>query len=145
MKIFPMLLHETATTWRIALDQRLKPLGLSQAKWRALLHLASADTPLTQTDLAQKLCLEKATIVGLIDRLAREGWVVRIEKEGDRRVRLIGLTEKAISIINQIRKTADQLSHEILSTIEPSALKICISTMEQIIKNAQDAQNKKDR
>ncbi|MEJ2380719.1 MAG: MarR family transcriptional regulator, partial [Gammaproteobacteria bacterium] len=38
--VFGMILAETALIWRTMLDQRLKPFGLSQAKWRVLLHLA---------------------------------------------------------------------------------------------------------
>ncbi|MBA3542847.1 MAG: MarR family transcriptional regulator, partial [Chthoniobacterales bacterium] len=34
------LLHDTARVWRHKLDQRLQPLGLSQAKWRTIAHLA---------------------------------------------------------------------------------------------------------
>ena len=36
------LLHGTARAWRQKLDERLKPMGLSQAKWRTLLHLSLA-------------------------------------------------------------------------------------------------------
>ena len=37
---FGLLLHGTARAWRQKLDQRLKPMGLSQAKWRTLMHLS---------------------------------------------------------------------------------------------------------
>ena len=33
---FGQLLHGTARAWRQKLDQRLKPMGLSQAKWRTM-------------------------------------------------------------------------------------------------------------
>ena len=41
-EIFGHLLHGTARAWRQKLDQRLKPMGLSQAKWRTLMHLSLA-------------------------------------------------------------------------------------------------------
>ena len=49
------LLGETARTWRLKLDARLKPMGLSQAKWRTLLHLSLADEVLTQAEIAARL------------------------------------------------------------------------------------------
>ena len=79
---FGALLHQTTAAWRGLLNKRLKPLGLTQAKWRALLHLSKAKRPMTQCELAASLELEPATIVGLIDRLAKEGWVERHAGEG---------------------------------------------------------------
>ena len=51
------LLHETARVWRHKLDRRLQPLGLSQAKWRTIAHLARGH--LTQRDLAERLSIEE--------------------------------------------------------------------------------------
>ena len=52
------LLHGTARAWRLKLDERLKPMGLSQAKWRTLLHLSVAPGPLTQAEIAARSQLE---------------------------------------------------------------------------------------
>ena len=54
------LLHETARVWRHKLDQRLQPLGLSQAKWRTIAHLARGQ--MTQHDLAERLSIEEPTL-----------------------------------------------------------------------------------
>jgi MarR family transcriptional regulator for hemolysin len=40
-----------ARVWRHKLDQRLRPLGLSQAKWRTIAHLARGQ--MTQRDLCR--------------------------------------------------------------------------------------------
>ena len=45
------LLSETARIWRNKLDQRLRPQGLSQAKWLVLVHLNMAKSELTQKEL----------------------------------------------------------------------------------------------
>src|ERR1051326_6493561 len=55
---FGQLLHGTARAWRQKLDERLKPLGLSQAKWRTLLHLSIAQDALTQAEIAAGLVWE---------------------------------------------------------------------------------------
>ena len=138
MNNFPLVLHETATAWRNLLDKRLKPLGLSQAKWRALLHLSAAKYPLTQIQLAKKLSLEAPTIVGLIDRLTNEGWVIRQEEAHDRRVKFIHLTEKAKSIIRQIQNTSNELCEELLTPLSQTELEECISTLTKIKKYAEE-------
>ena len=52
---FAPILHGAARAWRLKLDERLKPMGLSQAKWRTLLNLSMAETPLTQAEIAARL------------------------------------------------------------------------------------------
>ena len=64
------LLHETARVWRHKLDQRLRPLGLSQAKWRTIAHLARGQ--MTQRDLAERLSIEEPTLARLLTRLEIE-------------------------------------------------------------------------
>ena len=59
---FGLLLHGTARAWRQKLDQRLKPMGLSQAKWRTLMHLSLAGDALTQAEIADGVtCVRSGT------------------------------------------------------------------------------------
>src|SRR2546430_7365497 len=71
------LLHGAARAWRLKLDERLKPMGLSQAKWRTLLHLSVAPGPLTQAEIAARLGIEEPTLVTLLHRLENGGWGTR--------------------------------------------------------------------
>lgn len=130
--LFPQILFTTARSWRNQMDKRLKPLGLSQAKWRALIQLSLADQAMSQTDLAERLCIEKASLVGLIDRLVKGGWVLRKPDPVDRRGRLIYLTPKAISTLEIIHQTADKLRQEILCVIPQNKLEECIYLLQQI-------------
>ena len=59
-EIFGQLVHGTARAWRQKLDERLKPVGLSQAKWRTLMHLSLAGDALTQAELAARAGSEAA-------------------------------------------------------------------------------------
>ena len=138
MKNFPMVLYETAAAWRNLLDKRLKPLGLSQAKWRALLLLSMTKSPLTQIQLAKKLGIEAPTVVGLIDRLTKEGWVIRQDATHDRRVKVIYLTEKATLTLGQIQRTADELSKELLTPLSETELETCIVTLQKVKKAAEE-------
>ena len=70
---FGPLLGGTARAWRMKLDQRLKPMGLSQAKWRTLIHLSRAPEPLTQSQIAERTGIEEPTLVSLLHRLEKKG------------------------------------------------------------------------
>ena len=87
------LLHETARVWRHKLDQRLRPLGLSQARWRTLAHLARGH--LTQRDLAERIGIEEPTLARLLSRLEDDGWIKRENARHDRRCKTVHLQRKS--------------------------------------------------
>lgn len=131
------LLHGTALAWRLKLDERLKPMGLSQAKWRTLLHLSVAPSALTQTEIAARLGVEEPTVVTLLHRLEREGWVTRRNSLHDRRCNTVHLGRRAQRIIVQIKSAADKLRHELLSDIPPNNLRTCINVLTRICEKAE--------
>jgi len=131
------LLHGTARAWRLKLDERLKPMGLSQAKWRTLLHLAAAANPLTQTEIASRLGVEEPTVVTLLHRLEREGWVTRRSSPHDRRCNTVHLGRRAQRIIVQIKSAANKLRHELFADIPPAELRTCIKVLSQICEKAE--------
>ena len=131
------LLHGTARAWRLKLDDRLKPMGLSQAKWRTLLHLSLAPNALTQTEIAARLGVEKPTVVTLLHRLEREGWVARRSSPHDRRCNTVHLGRRAQRIIVRIKSAANKLRHELLSEIPPAELRTCINVLTQICEKAE--------
>jgi MarR family transcriptional regulator for hemolysin len=111
-----ILVGETARLWRYALDQRLQPLGLSQAKWLVLLHL-SRESGLMQKQLARRVGIEPPTLANLLDRMASEGWITRRESNHDRRSKTVHLTPKSLEVIKQIRATGARLRRELLAGI----------------------------
>jgi hypothetical protein len=52
---FSHLLYLTAHHWRLAVNRRLKDLGMSQASWVAVAAIARNAEPLSQSELAQEL------------------------------------------------------------------------------------------
>jgi len=137
-ELFPSALYEAAITWRNQLDKRLKPLGLSQAKWRALLHLSLVKTPITQTELASKLGIETPTLAGLLDRLAEAGWVKRENSLGDRRSKTVHLTPKSQKTIDEIRAISNALRDELLAVVAEEDLQHCIQVLSKIKSQAEN-------
>lgn len=134
---FGLLIGDTARMWRSKLNQRLKPLGLSQAQWFALLHLSRAGEAMTQTALAERIGIEGPTLVRLLDRMARDNWIVRRDSEQDRRSKTVHLTGQAQAIINDIHATAAQLRKDLLKGIPAEDLAHCIAVLERIQATAQ--------
>src|SRR5713226_7739777 len=129
---FGPLLHGTARAWRLKLDERLRPMGLSQAKWRTLLHLSLAPGTLTQAEIAARLGIEEPSLVTLLHRLESEGWVARRSSPHDRRCKMVHLGRRAQRVITRINEAADELRHELLAEIPVSELQTCIKVLAHI-------------
>src|SRR5262249_42374827 len=134
---FGPLLHGTARAWRLKLDQRLKPMGLSQAKWRTLLHLSLAGDALTQAEIAARLGVEEPTVVALLHRLEEEGWIIRRVSPHDRRCKMVLLGRRAQNVISQISAVAKKLRHELLDNISAADLRTCMRVLTQIYEKAE--------
>lgn len=124
------LLHETARVWRHKLDQRLQPLGLSQAKWRTIAHLARGH--LTQCDLAQRLSIEEPTLARILRSLEDARWIKRENARHDRRCKTVHLQPKSSALLQKIEETAHDLRHELLETIPAQDLQTCLRVLTEI-------------
>ncbi len=129
---FGLLLHGTARAWRQKLDERLKPMGLSQAKWRTLMHLSIAGDALTQAEIAARLGVEEPSVVTLLHRLEREDWITRTNSALDRRCKMVLLGRRAQRVITRINSTAETLRHELMAGIPISDLQTCMKVLASI-------------
>jgi MarR family transcriptional regulator, transcriptional regulator for hemolysin len=134
---FGFLLHGTARAWRLKLDERLKPMGMSQAKWRTLLHLSLAPGALNQAEIAARLGIEEPSLVTLLHRLESEGWVIRKGSAHDRRCKTVHLGPRAHRVIAQINATALQLREELLAEIPLDELQTCMRVLTHIREKAE--------
>jgi MarR family transcriptional regulator, transcriptional regulator for hemolysin len=126
------LLHGTARAWRLKLDERLKPMGMSQAKWRTLLHLSIAPGALTQAEIAERLGIEEPSLATLLRRLENEGWIARKSSPHDRRCKMVALGRRAQNVISQISAAAEELRHELMENISAADLRTCVRVLTQI-------------
>jgi MarR family transcriptional regulator, transcriptional regulator for hemolysin len=124
------LIGETARAWRHRLDQRLRPIGLTQAKWRTIAHLARGH--LTQCELAGRLGIEEPTLARLLARLESGGWVKRASAAHDRRCKTVHLERKSSSLLRRIEQAANELRNELLEKIPASDLRTCMRVLSEI-------------
>jgi MarR family transcriptional regulator for hemolysin len=115
---FADALHGTARAWRQAVDRRLRRLGMSQASWMTVAVAAKAAQPLSQTEIAERLGVEGATLVAMIDRLVKAGLVVREASIEDRRVKRIRLTEAGARLYEVVKSEAATVRRELLAGID---------------------------
>ena len=132
-----LLLHNTWLAWRAKLDGRLRPLGLSQGKWRTLVHLSTGGDRLSQSELARRMGIEEPTLVGLLRRLETDGWIKRRDASHDRRCKNVCLARKSSPVLHQIFDTARQLRHQLIEDISERDLQTCMRVLMRIREKAE--------
>jgi MarR family transcriptional regulator for hemolysin len=132
---FGMQLAQMSRGWRAELDRRLAGLGLSQARWLVLLHLARFEQAPTQRELAQSVGVEGPTLARLLDSLESQGLVQRQSVMEDRRAKKIVLCAAALPLIEQIETIATQLRHELFDGVDEADLKVCMRVHGHILAN----------
>lgn len=80
----------------------LEELSLTPAQLHTIIWLGK-DGELSMGTLAERLAISEKTVTGLVDRLERDGLVMRERNENDRRRVLAGLTAEGKSMAEHLR------------------------------------------
>jgi MarR family transcriptional regulator for hemolysin len=129
---FAEALHATARLWRQAIDRRLRTLGMSQASWMTIAVAAKAPRPPSQTELADRLGIEAATLVAMVDRLVKAGLVSRQSQKTDRRIKRIVVTEAGRQLYEVVRTEAAAVRRELLGELDPARLALATELLESL-------------
>ena len=132
---FAMQVAQLSRAWRSELDRRLVGLGLSQARWLVLLHLARFSEMPTQRELAQSIGVEGPTLARLLDSLESQGLVIRVAVPEDRRAKKIALQPNAQPLIEKIEAISTQLRHEVMAGIDEEDLRRCQQVHARVLGN----------
>ncbi len=108
------LIYELSRLLRRNFDQRVQSLGLTQAQWRAIAHIAHNEG-CNQITLAAILEVRPITLSRLLDRLQASGWVDRREDPDDRRATRLYLNENAMPLLKKMAEQAMLTRQQALS------------------------------
>lgn len=130
--VFGALVSNTARQWRRAINRQLQPLGLTEATWLPLWHVARARQPMRQKDLAALLALDTSSVVRLLDELQANGLIERREGN-DRRARILHVTPAGQAIVALVGQQTDQVRATLLAGIDDAALNTAVQVLEQVL------------
>jgi DNA-binding MarR family transcriptional regulator len=106
--------------------------GLSGSKLWVIKMLDGAP-PMKVSELARRMHLHPATMVGVLDRLEAKGLVQRTRSNDDRRVVHIVITEQGRELIRNSPEMAQGLLVKGLETLTDKKVKIVSEGLEQIV------------
>ena len=137
---FGFILNDVARLMRTTFDRRVKSLGLTRSQWWVLNHLFRNDG-VTQSELADILEVEKATLGRLLDRMEQKGWVRREEHAGDRRAKRVFLTKEVEPAIKTMRSAAAELRRDALSGLSTAQTNEFVDALLAIKSNLSKPEN----
>ena len=137
---FAFILHDVARLLRTTFDRRVKSLGFTRSQWWVLNHLFRSDG-VTQSDLADMLDIEKATLGRLLDRLEAKGWVRREGHANDRRAKRVFLTEEVEPALKAMRAAAAELRRDALAGLSPEERERFVDALLAVKTNLTSADN----
>ena len=114
---FTQAIAMVARRWRTRLDERLKPMNMSIARWGALYWLGQQTEGVSQAALAELAGVEPPTLVRVIDQLEAQGLVERKVSPLDRRVNLLRLTDAARPVVTEIEAEAEKMRVEMFGDL----------------------------
>ena len=122
-----------------AISDELAPHGITYRQSMVLGWLA-LEGELSQTELASKMMVEPPTLVGILDRMERDGWITRHGCPQDRRKNLIRANPGAEPVWEKIVECALRVRAEAtagMSEQELDTLKKLLKRMRQNIEARQ--------
>jgi|TARA_Y100001001_G_scaffold163124_1_gene191370 MarR family transcriptional regulator for hemolysin len=119
------------------LDERLKDLGVTQARWSTMVYLEKGGEGLTQRELASLMAIENPTLVRLLDSLEQQGLIERRPCPHDRRARRLHLTTAGRAFMDDLSERAEVLREEMLEGISDKEIECTVKVFHKILENAE--------
>lgn len=129
------VVNNTAKSFQRSLDIELRRNAkVTLSQWRVVGALV-LQPGLTQKEIADKMGIEGATLVPMIDKMEKDGLLKRKPDLTDRRVNRIYLTSKSDSLWESMTECALKIRRSSTKNISENDIQITIDTLRKISKN----------
>lgn len=116
-----------------AFGRKLEGSGITRIQWICMYYL-SEHNGISQRELSNLMCVKDSSVGRLIDRLERDGIVVRNRSQKDRRVIKISLTETGKKLFEKLYPLGEEFNNKLMENISEEELE----TFEKVLKTMLD-------
>ena len=111
-----------------------RPLGLTDSQFNVLIILRyqAEEDGITQTELGERLLVNRSNVTGLVDRMEEAGWVKRTPVEGDRRVNKVQITRQGTNLLERAEKTYYERIRQVMGNLAKKDLAALCSLLQRI-------------
>lgn len=120
----------------------LQPHNITRIQWVALYYIDKKGQ-ISQRELSNLMSINDSSGMRLIERLERDGLVIRKRSESDRRIICLSLSKSGKEIITNLLPLGVEFSDLLIRDIPKEDLKIFHNVMDKMLENAIDDEKSK--
>ncbi len=114
-----LLLHAAADRMVVELDRAAVELGLNDVRDWMVLAALDDGTQRTQLELSRMICIDKTTLITVLDRLEQQELIIRTVDPADRRVRIPQITTAGRKAHAKFAAARDAAESHALDGVDP--------------------------
>lgn len=119
---------------------RFRATGLNQSQVAALIHLDRVEE-ISQTELAERLGMQKAAAGTLIDGLEGKGLVERTRGREDRRLQLVSISDAGRRVVDEVDRMGEALGTALRQGITREERTQLVSILQRLRENLREMEN----
>jgi DNA-binding MarR family transcriptional regulator len=119
-------------------DRRLAPLELSAAQFIVIANLATAEGPMSASDLCKGISYDAGAMTRMLDRLEAKGLIRRSRSTEDRRLMHLELTEAGRAAYPRMREISLSVANRFLRGFTRSEARQLEGFLGRMLENAAD-------
>ena len=131
---FGFLLRDVSRRYVNRFEHRAREISLTLPQCKVLVRL-DKNEGVSQARLAELAQIEPMTMVRILDRMERDGWLERRPDPDDRRARRLYLSKRASPLLGEIWRLADLTLAETFAGISNARRDAFISLLQRIHDN----------
>jgi DNA-binding MarR family transcriptional regulator len=120
------LLTELLST---ALEPHLQKAGVSQATFDLLSTIRATEGGATQAEIARRLRVSPPTLSQAIKGAEEKGFIERVTRARDARVKIVKLTTKGKKAIESTLRAVNQLEQQMVEHLDAAELKTAVAVL----------------
>jgi MarR family transcriptional regulator, organic hydroperoxide resistance regulator len=127
-----LLLHAAADRMVVDLDKAAIELGLNDVRDWLVLAALDDGAQRTQLELSRMICVDKTTLISVLDRLEQQQLIVRTVDPSDRRVRIPQITAAGQRVYSKFAAARDAAESQALDGIDTEQRAVLMDLLARI-------------
>ena len=127
------LLNKAAFRIKEIYEEQLKPLGLPTAKHYGVMTVLEERGSITQQEIGKSVCIDRTTMVNLLDDLEKLSVVERKEHPTDRRSHAVYLTAKGKEILSRAHRLSLAIDKHFLESLSAKEQKELFQLLRKLV------------
>jgi DNA-binding MarR family transcriptional regulator len=126
------LLHAAVDRMTVDLDRAAVEMGLNDVRDWLVLAALDDGAQRTQLELSRMVCVDKTTLISVLDRLEQHQLVVRSVDPADRRVRIPQITPAGRRVYAKFASARDAAESRALDGVDPEQRTLLLDLLARI-------------